>query len=187
MLRKKSQGQGGIGTGVSGGQWAETAQTPPGATAVLTPAASTGTCLPRKQDGIDSVYVSGGMTGLPEFNYPAFRSATASLRAAGYTGWCPTEHTGIDTTGMTGTERSGSDDPRLASFDLQTSFAEYARVITTEVDAVAVIPGWEKSKGARAEVALAQAVGKPIIDALTGETIHPNLIVEPGSETERAA
>lgn len=176
--RAKDKGLGGTGTGISGGQFTSKANMAPGATATLT-RTETAAPLPRKQDGIDSVYVSGAMTGLPEFNYPAFRSATAALRAAGYIGWCPSEHTGIDTTGMDGTEL---DDPRLASFDLRASVAEYARVITCEVDAVAVIPGWEKSKGARAEVALAQAVGKPVIDAVTGETLKPSLVVEPGTE-----
>lgn len=116
---------------------------------------------------IATVYISGPMTGLPRFNYPAFRAGTRFLRDMGFEVYCPTERPGedgsvLDTTGMDGTERL---DP--SRFDLRAAFADYSHFITTEADAVAVLPGWQRSKGAMGEVMLARAIGLPVIDAFT--------------------
>lgn len=37
------------------------------------------------------LYLSGGMTGYPDFNFPAFREAAAALRRAGYSVIDPSE------------------------------------------------------------------------------------------------
>lgn len=80
------------------------------------------------------------MSGLPDLNFPAFNAAAAVLRAEGKTVFNPAE------LGL------GSDDYREA---LTACLAW----ICAEAEAMVVLPGWENSPGARAEVATAKALG----------------------------
>lgn len=117
--------------------------------------------------GVRRVYLSGPMTSYPEFNYPAFHSAAAALREAGLEVYNPAEYAGaLDTSGM-----SGHESPEETGFDLRVAFADSTGWICTQADAVAVLPGWAGSRGARAEVGLADAIGLVVFDALTGH-IH---------------
>lgn len=104
-----------------------------------------------------SLYLSGPMTGYPRFNYDAFEDATDRLRKAGYTVYSP--HELDEDLGF----REEGFDP-----DVPDSFTPEMRrmamrhdlfVITTFADAVAVLPGWSQSKGARLEVEVAGAIG----------------------------
>ena len=93
------------------------------------------------------VYISGPMTGLPEFNYPKFDTTAEMLRSKGYDVRNPADYgrsIGIENFA-----------PRLA-------FKQYAEWIC-DADAIWMLPGWEKSVGARAEHALAVAVGCRVI------------------------
>lgn len=94
------------------------------------------------------VYLSGPMTGLPDLNFPAFREAAATLRALGAEVYNPAEY-----------------DDRLdgAPFVLSEAFVEYATYICREADAVVALPGSQNSPGATAEMALARALGKPVL------------------------
>ena len=86
------------------------------------------------------VYISGPMTGYPEYNHPAFHAAEADLTALGYDVLNPARHPVAS--GMT--------------------WADYLRADLADVilaDAVALLPGWEASRGARLEVHVAHALG----------------------------
>lgn len=61
------------------------------------------------------VYIAGPMSGLPEFNYPAFYDAAARMR--------------------------------------------HALRMVVESDGIALLPGWEDSRGARLERQVADAIG----------------------------
>lgn len=113
------------------------------------------------------IYLAGPMTQIPFFNFPAFNAAAQKLRASGHEVFNPAEcdidrHGGIDI---------GADnptgDPKLAeekhNFSLRDALAEDTAYICKEADAIAMLPGWENSKGARAEHALAHALGHTII------------------------
>lgn len=133
-----------------------------------------------KIDGLDAIYLSGPMTGLPAFNYPAFNAAAARLRSAGYLVYNPADSgagwrggTPGDTSAMTGFES-----PREIGFDPRVAFADYARFITTRGHAIAVLPGWEQSPGGRGETALGLALRQPILDALTGQILDVTFRVE---------
>ncbi|MDQ8040641.1 DUF5664 domain-containing protein [Cellulosimicrobium sp. XJ-DQ-B-000] len=102
------------------------------------------------------VYVAGPMRGLPEFNFPAFDEATHALRMQGHDVVNPAEHDregGFDPAGMTGNE-----DLTQHGFDLRAALAWDLEQIT-RCDAVYLLDGWQQSSGARAEYALAQALG----------------------------
>lgn len=94
------------------------------------------------------VYVSGPMSGLPEFNYPAFRAASARLRQFGFTVECPTE---IGT-------RAGLE-PGTATWE---DFMREDLRALLDCDAVVTLPGWQRSRGATLECHVAVALGLPL-------------------------
>lgn len=93
------------------------------------------------------LYLSGPMTGLPELNYPAFRLAALHLRAAGHEVYNPSEWEDRNNGGV---------------FNLRIAFGDYCHFIAREAEAVVVLPNWENSPGATAEVALARAIKLPV-------------------------
>jgi Domain of unknown function (DUF6378)/Domain of unknown function (DUF4406) len=104
------------------------------------------------------VYLAGPMRGYADFNFPAFHDGAARLREAGYEVFSPAERDkdqGFDPSGMKG------DNAELApaGFDLRAALAADLDFVCLEADAVVVLPGWEKSSGANAEVSAARALG----------------------------
>lgn len=113
------------------------------------------------------IYVAGPMSGIPEFNFPAFNAATARLRADGHFVFNPAErdierHNGIDISkgNATGSQSLAAEQH---GFSLREALADDTAFICKEADAIAMLPGWENSKGARAEWALAVALGHAVI------------------------
>lgn len=86
------------------------------------------------------IYIAGPMTGLPEYNYPAFRAAAVELRAVGYVVEDP----------------SLNDNPTPGAYHGWLR-AGLAQLITC--DAVALLDGWEASGGARLEVNVGATLG----------------------------
>lgn len=85
------------------------------------------------------VYIAGPMTGIPEFNYPAFDAAQADLVAAGYE----------------------VESPAAAGQVHWWGWEEYMRRGLAELlrcQAVALLPGWEGSKGTLVEVGVAETL-----------------------------
>ena len=91
-----------------------------------------------------TLYIAGPMTGLPEFNYPAFRAAQADLEAAGYDVLNPVD---VDTTGTT-------DDERTWEWYMRRTLK-----MMLDADAIATLPGWRNSRGAVVEVDLGARIG----------------------------
>ena len=92
------------------------------------------------------IYIAGPMTGLPEFNYPAFNAEAARLRALGYHVENPAEN------------------PAPAS----GAWEDYMKMALRQMltcDTVAMLPGWGKSKGALIEYSLAKTLGLELWDA----------------------
>jgi len=93
-----------------------------------------------------TLYLSGPMTGIPAMNFPAFHAIAAQLRSEGYTVLNPAETDNGDTS---------------------KPWAYYIRKdirMVCDADAIVVLPGWQNSKGARIEVACAEAMGMPVLD-----------------------
>ena len=95
-----------------------------------------------------SIYLSGPMFGYPQFNYPLFNAVADQLRRAGHRVYNPAEF--------------GADRP-YDGFPIRQAFAAYSKFICEEADAIVLLPGWEASKGANAERALADNCGIEII------------------------
>ena len=102
------------------------------------------------------LYLAGPMTGIEHYNFPAFDAAAAQLRAAGHAVFNPADNdrqNGFDATDLQGHEAAEH------GFDLRTALKQDLSWICDHAEGIALLPGWEKSKGARAEVALAEALG----------------------------
>lgn len=94
------------------------------------------------------VYVSGPMTGYPDLNFQAFKAATQVLRDHGYEVVCPTEV---------------NPDPRTHRHECMRNDVR----ALAGCDAIALLPGWERSHGARLEVEVALGTGMLIADVNT--------------------
>lgn len=101
------------------------------------------------------VYLAGPMRDYPKFNFPAFADATGKLRDKGYK------------------VHSAAEEETKAGFDPETGLypeGQHQRTIRENLrddlcwiceyaDLVVLLPGWEQSKGALAEVHCARAIG----------------------------
>lgn len=90
------------------------------------------------------VYVSGPMTGHPDYNFPAFAAAVTALTEAGYEVIDPSRH---------------GADPAF-------TWADYLRrdlrdVLDAEI--LVVLPGWECSRGGGFEVHVAHQLGMTVL------------------------
>ena len=99
------------------------------------------------------LYLCGPMTGYPDLNHPAFYEAEARLMSKMYDVVNPArmdEELGLD-------PHKGAMDPEF----LKDAVRRDLEAVMT-CDGIALLPEWECSKGARAEVAVAQWLGKPV-------------------------
>lgn len=97
------------------------------------------------------LYISGPMTGYQEWNFPAFHAAHDQLEAAG--------HDVVNPAAKPAGEMSWADYLKMDLID-----------ICSGVEGIALLTGWEMSKGARLEVTVAWALDlptRPLKDWLT--------------------
>lgn len=115
------------------------------------------------------IYLAGPMRGIPEFNFPAFAAAAARLRLEGHTVFNPAEKDierhGVDISkgNEHGCEHKAAEQH---GFNLRTALHADLTFICLEADAIALLPGWQNSRGARAEKATAEALGLEVIELL---------------------
>ena len=93
----------------------------------------------------DMIYLSGPMSGLPDYNRPAFDRAAKSLREKGYKVWSPAE-----------------------AFDRSVLLprSHYMRVdieALMKCTTVMMLPNWEQSRGARLEFEIAKELELPVL------------------------
>ena len=95
---------------------------------------------------VNRVYVAGPMTGIEDFNYPAFNAVADQLRALGYEVENPADHGIVE----------------------GAAWADYLAYDLTRLGlcgVVALLPGWEGSKGACLEVQIAEKLGMTVVSA----------------------
>ena len=98
-------------------------------------------------------YLAGPMTGFDDYNFPAFNAEADRLRAAGWHVENPADHGVVD----------------------RADWADYLRYDIGRLatcEAIALLPGWSKSKGARLEVTIAKALGMTVILAIGAEPLN---------------
>lgn len=92
------------------------------------------------------VYLSGPMTGMPDWNFPAFNAEAARLRALGYDVVNPAEINPDTTTHYN----------ECLRHDLQALLT---------CDTIAMLDGWMDSNGAHLEMHIAHRVGIKVVEA----------------------
>lgn len=117
-----------------------------------------------------TVYIAGPMRGHEDFNFPAFDRARDEFLERGYIVINPAD---ID--------RAAGDVPEDTTNGIYSGitraycfrdFHALHHMKGEEGDAVAMLPGWEKSTGATAEFMLARWMKLAVLDAATGEPLQ---------------
>jgi hypothetical protein len=113
------------------------------------------------------IYVAGPMRGIKDFNFPAFHRATFLLRALGHSVFNPAERDeDVHGKEIMKTETGDLGEAVQKGFSLREAFAADMKYIALEADAVFMLRGWAQSKGAKAEVALAEALELKIFHSI---------------------
>jgi hypothetical protein len=100
-------------------------------------------------------YLSGPMSGIPEYNAPAFAYFAEKYRARGWEIVSPPEL-----------------DADANDFAYESCIKRDMRVLVDQgIDVVLMLPKWQKSKGANLEKLLAELTGIPCFDAETEEVV----------------
>ena len=91
------------------------------------------------------IYIAGPMTGLEDFNRPAFHTAEADLIDAGYTVLNPARIT-----------------EKMLNLDRDPEWSDWMRAalrLSMNADGICLLPGWDKSVGANLEFDIAVQLG----------------------------
>lgn len=111
------------------------------------------------------VYLAGPMHGIEGYNFPAFDKARDLGISLGFHIISPADmdrNRGFD----------GSQSVQMAGFDLREAM-RWDIMELTKCDAIALLPGWESSSGARAELMVAMYLKLKVLDA---KTFKPKLV-----------
>jgi hypothetical protein len=100
------------------------------------------------------IYLSGKMTGLKDNGFPLFNEWAEKLRAKGHQVLNPAEN----------------DAGKVLRSRTDYLKTDLLHLVGGCVDAVAVLPNWRNSRGAKLEVLVASEVGIPILHV---ETLKP--------------
>jgi hypothetical protein len=109
------------------------------------------------------MYLANKMAGLPEFNFPWFDAAAASLRSIPLVTdvFNPAEEDrkyGFDAKGLAGNE----DEAIARGFDRRRTLGLDWAWIAANSDGCVVGPDWPRSMGTKSEIACHQALGLPV-------------------------
>jgi hypothetical protein len=137
------------------------------------------------------IYLAGPMSGIPQFNFPAFFAAAGQLRAAGFEVVSPAE---IDNSEDKGAALSSPDGDMRNIANKKTWGDFLARDVKlladTGIQGIVFLPNWQTSKGAKLEALVGLLQGfkfweleegvayrvtsRSVIDAIS-DAIRPNL------------
>lgn len=124
-------------------------------------------------------YLGGPMSGLPQFNFPAFDAASAHLREQGWDIVSPAE---LDEPAIREAALASPDgkpitcDPPRSWMDF---LARDLKIVVDQVEAIVLLPGWDRSRGAVLESFVGILTGKDfyLYDPLDGTRRVPTSYV----------
>lgn len=115
------------------------------------------------------IYIAGKMTGVTQFNFPMFDKIRDKLLKEGFEVFSPADHDRFLLGKPEGwlPEEKDSEGPWIKwsiknAPSLRTMLGADLAWIAAHADGIVMLPGWEDSKGANAEWALAKALGLEI-------------------------
>ncbi len=109
------------------------------------------------------IYLAGPMSNIPYFNFPAFFEAADKLKTDGHEVFNPAQ-SDVDNYGdfWKNCPKGSMDEIKVRNGGAVPNYREFLRVdlnwILDNAEAIAFLPGWEKSKGVKAEKALAECL-----------------------------
>ena len=112
------------------------------------------------------LYVAGPMTGYPQFNYPAFMEAARDLRSRHFEVMTPAEMDDPEIQAASMDSLDGNLDTITTHGQSWGDFlARDVKLLADDgIEAVVVLPGWERSKGARLETYVGMLCGLVIVE-----------------------
>lgn len=115
------------------------------------------------------VYLAGPMRQIAYFNFPAFDKAAGELRRAGHIVFNPAERDrkihGEKVANRTGNIKLAE----KRGFSLRKALGDDTRWLCKHAECIALLPGWGSSSGAKAEKALALALGLKVMYLKNGK------------------
>lgn len=98
-------------------------------------------------------YLAGPMSGIPQFNFPAFFEAGKILREAGHDIVSPAELDDQEDSGSALKSPDGDVSDRVAMGNKTWGdfLSRDVKLIADGVSGIVLLPGWENSRGARLE------------------------------------
>lgn len=100
--------------------------------------------LPLAEDRKNKIYISGPMTGITDWNFPAFNAKAIELTKDGWSVLNPAQHGLVE-----GAQRN--------------DYLRFDGILLLTCEAIYMLPGWEKSEGAKWEHNLATMFEMEII------------------------
>lgn len=107
-----------------------------------------------------SIYIAGPMSGIPEFNYPAFNAAQEMFERNDWSVFNPAKHDSYLTELPEGFETGDHVAANKARDFREVFLWDVQKVV--EADAIYMLKGWQHSPGACAEHAVAVVLKKHI-------------------------
>jgi hypothetical protein len=112
----------------------------------------------------ERIYLAGPMTGIPQFNFPAFDKAEADLLARGYDVVPPFDLHDPQIRPLCLASKDGAVDS-VPHTTWGYALARDVEIIADEgIEAIVCMKGWERSRGARLETYVARLLGLPIYE-----------------------
>ena len=110
-------------------------------------------------------YIAGPMRGIPQYNYPAFMAAASVLKHLGHEVFNPADMDSIDEEDWESIPVEKHETVSNAALARRFARRDLSAILSLRAedgDFLCVLPGWEKSTGAQAEVKVAKWIYLPI-------------------------
>lgn len=98
-------------------------------------------------------YLTGPMSGIPQFNFPAFHAAAAVLRAVGWDIVSPAEEDtdAVKKEAIVSPDGAMGEDGKIGGETWGDMLARDVKLVADGVAGLILLPGWENSRGAKLE------------------------------------